>query len=65
MNYGTWMVQVLASVGIAKEVDGVVRQKNGGLPGEETGAAGDEVPAASDDSRVDARIRGSFAGSDA
>jgi hypothetical protein len=35
MNYGTWMVRMLASLGIAEEVEGVVRQKNGGLPGRE------------------------------
>ena len=27
MNYGTWMVRVLASVGIADAVEGVVRQE--------------------------------------
>jgi hypothetical protein len=45
MNYGTWMVQVLASLGIAKEVEGVVRQKNDGVPGREAHAAADEVSA--------------------
>ena len=65
MQYGTWMVKVLASVGIAKEVEDVVRQKNGGLPGTGTCAAGDEVPAASDDSRSDAAVGRKFAGSHA
>jgi hypothetical protein len=43
MTYGTWMAGMLASLGIAEDVEGVVRQKNGGLPGRDNRAADDEI----------------------
>lgn len=48
MDYGTCMARMLASLEIAKEVEGVVRQKNGGLRGRENRTSGDEVPASAD-----------------
>lgn len=43
MEYGNWMAVVLASAGVGKEVEGVLREKNRDLGVRENRAAGDRV----------------------
>lgn len=56
MEYGSWMAVVLASAGVGKEVEGVLREKNRGLGGRENRATGDGVFVAADDAGGDVAV---------